>query len=160
MDKILALKRIEMNLNVSQVLETLINIASGMKDKEGLIAIVSALSTRELEVYKTEAMLRVKIMDIVSQFYNKRIQEYREVLKKQLFLSSLRRITVERKAMELASKDANTFVEILSGKEKADLLQGGRQVLTDAVKELMRLLKSAHNLDISQIAGNLKNAIQ
>jgi undecaprenyl pyrophosphate synthase len=161
MDKIVGLKRIEMSLNVSQVLNTLIKISSGMQDRESLLAIISRLSMRELEAFKTKAELRVRIMDIVTRFYEQRIQEYRETLKKALFLSCFRRLTVERRAMELATKDAQTFVEILSGKEELELLHGGKQALMQAVQELLRMLKANPcSLDFNQLAGKLKYAVE
>jgi hypothetical protein len=161
MDRIVGLKNIDLNLNVSQVLETLIKKASRTEDKVSLTIFIESLAKRELEAYKTETYLRVKIMKCAAQFYERRVQEYRETLKKAKFLAFLRKMEIEREAVAYASRETKAFVDILSGKEKRELLRGSREAIQHATDELIKLLRSgSSDFDISQLAGKLKYAIR
>ena len=161
MDKTMALKNIELHLDMTQVLQTLINIVTGMKDKENLIELLKVLAIRELEVYKVEASLREKLLEIAGRFYENRIADYRQSLKHKKLFSFLRESGIEKQSAKLAYEDTKVFIDALSGKEKIELLQGGRRALQDATEELLSLLRSSrYDFDAMQIAGRLKHAIQ
>lgn len=161
MDKTMYIKKTDMNVDVHQVFQTLIKIVSGTKDKEELTAFIKALAERELAAYKIETELTLKITEIAAKFYNQRIQEYRETLKKAKVFACFRKMEIEKEAVEYAKRDTKNFVEVLSGKEKVELLQGGREALQQATRELIKLLQSSKsNIDMAQLAGKLKYAIQ
>jgi hypothetical protein len=161
MDKVIGLKNIDLSLDMTKVIQTLVNITSGMQDKQNLIAFTTALTERELKAYKIEAELQEKIWANVGRYYEQRVCDYRRSLRKKKLFWFIRELEIEKQAVQLAGEDVKTYVDVLSGRVKTELLQGGKDALQQATQELLNLLKtSQYSHDIMQLAGGLRNAIQ
>jgi len=151
MNRTLTVKNVEIRVDYDEIVKQFMRIASGLEDKTLLNNLIQALSVHQLESYKIEADLMDKMKIVFSNFYAKRVEDYRKSLRIKKLFGFVSDEKIEQKANKLALDDLKQLAEILTGAtEKTASFRPGRVAIEQATQQLVDLIVRNANLDVNK----------